>query len=556
MGLRFASLVRVSTDRQSVQGESLHTQTKGNARDVERLEGTIVATYGGAEHATPGWEKAEVDRLLADAAKGLWDAVICQYADRWSRDNAKSEAGLDVFRQHGIRFYVGTMEMDLFNPEHCLILGMNAVIGRFLARKQAKMSLENRIERARRGIPTCGKRPWGRTFNRDLHARTGQGWVIDPAKADMIKDVARRYLDGENLAHLAAEYGTTRGVLFHVLKEKCGSTWSISFRSEALNIDEVVTLAVPALLDAATIRDVHDHMTARRTYLHPTPCPVHEYALSGRVFCGCCGYALNGKVSRSRTTGKPYRYYAHNYLDGAGASCTLRPRPHVEADWLEEEVVSRLFGMFGNPAQIKQAITAAVPDCDGLVKRRFTLAAELDKLTRGRERLLGLIVKGVLTDEQAESQLGDMRDREARLRQELDRLAVQLGSVPSEADIQVYVEKVGSSIFLYDDNGDMDYPGGNCNEMWFDMGPDDRRKLIEAVFSRPLPDGTPSGVYVSVDPAWKGRQRKRWHIAIRGQMEFEAVLNAAKPGERGRKGRNDLSMPFDCQRRWARGTDP
>jgi DNA invertase Pin-like site-specific DNA recombinase len=73
--LRFAALIRVSTEQQERTGESLRTQAKQNDQDVAFLSGKIVARYGGQEHATPGWEKGEVDRLIADAAKGKFDAV-------------------------------------------------------------------------------------------------------------------------------------------------------------------------------------------------------------------------------------------------------------------------------------------------------------------------------------------------------------------------------------------------------------------------------------------------------------------------------------------------
>src|SRR5262245_16018147 len=111
--LRFAVLVRVSTEKQEKQGESLRTQRSQNERDVSRLNGRIAGWYGGQEHATAGWERKEVDRLIADASKGKFDAVIVAYADRWSRDNAKSKEGLEVFRTHGICFYVGSTEYDL-----------------------------------------------------------------------------------------------------------------------------------------------------------------------------------------------------------------------------------------------------------------------------------------------------------------------------------------------------------------------------------------------------------------------------------------------------------
>src|SRR5262245_9034732 len=93
--LRFASLIRVSTEQQEKEGESLSTQSKQNQEDVKALGGRIVANYGGQEHATPGWEKTELFRLIADSAKGLFDAVIVNHEDRWSRDNATSQSGLD-----------------------------------------------------------------------------------------------------------------------------------------------------------------------------------------------------------------------------------------------------------------------------------------------------------------------------------------------------------------------------------------------------------------------------------------------------------------------------
>src|SRR5262245_7303895 len=94
--LRFAALIRVSTEQQAETGESLRVQRTDNERDAGLLGGTIVGWYGGQEHATPGYEKREVDRLIADAGKDKFDAVIVNRTDRWSRDNAKSTQGLDA----------------------------------------------------------------------------------------------------------------------------------------------------------------------------------------------------------------------------------------------------------------------------------------------------------------------------------------------------------------------------------------------------------------------------------------------------------------------------
>ena len=78
--MRFGALVRVSTDGQEKHGESLRTQRSHIERDVELLGGQIVGWYGGSEHATPGWEKKEIDRLIKDAGMGRFSAIIVAHA--------------------------------------------------------------------------------------------------------------------------------------------------------------------------------------------------------------------------------------------------------------------------------------------------------------------------------------------------------------------------------------------------------------------------------------------------------------------------------------------
>jgi DNA invertase Pin-like site-specific DNA recombinase len=83
--LRFAPIIRVSTEKQKKQGESFETQTKQIIQYVEFLGGVIPEEcwkYSGQEHATPGAERKRIDQLLEDSAKGIFDAVIVCDASR------------------------------------------------------------------------------------------------------------------------------------------------------------------------------------------------------------------------------------------------------------------------------------------------------------------------------------------------------------------------------------------------------------------------------------------------------------------------------------------
>jgi site-specific DNA recombinase len=530
--LRFAALIRVSTEQQEKQGESLATQRKQNLRDVERLGGTVAEWYGGQEHATPKWEKREVDRLIADAGKGKFDAVIVAYADRWSRDNVKSKEGLEAFRGDGIRFYIGATEMDLFDPTHCLLLGVSAEIGEFLARQSAKKSYENRIELAKRGLPAV-KLPSGRTFDREKGT-----YGLDPDYATAIADIARRYLAGEKLAGVCKAKGMNHSRVCHVLRHECGPVWVQSFNNPSLNIREEIPTAVPELLDEVTIRAVQDRLTAKRTRLHGDP--KHEYVLNGYIFCAGCGRNLTGQPG---TPGGRGRHYRHGYDN----DCPLRPRPAPGADDIERAVLSDLFELFGNPEAIERAVKAAVPDCEKERKRQERLKADLKKVGLAQERVVNSIAEGVITQEQAAKKMNELNEREATLRAELATLATVLANVPTEAELRGYVERFPSGPNLYGAprfdgsegeaivviNADCeDTIGGNEINTWLHLmgekGGPDRRALVESYFGAPLPDGTPAGVYITpAGGAYRGP--KSYTYTLQGRLAWRVEPRSIGP---------------------------
>jgi DNA invertase Pin-like site-specific DNA recombinase len=534
MALRFGELVRVSTERQEKQGESLRTQRAQNQENVSLLGGTIVERYGGQEHATEGWEKKEMLRLAADAGKGKFDAVIVAHADRWDRGGEEAKRALEAFKKHGVRFFISVTEYVLHNPEHVLFLDLSSAIGKFQANNTKKKSILNRVARARRGVPTGGNLPFGRSYDRDTSR-----WGVDPARQALIADVAARYLAGERLQRLAKEYGVNPGHLGEVLRTQCGDSWQLDFRADDLNIHETVAFTVPRLLPEETIRAVCHRLAAKRTYLHGQA--KHPYLLVGRVFCAACGYSFFGQANRGGAL-----YYRHSKAEGA-TDCPVRPRPWVRADVIEPAVVGSLFDMLGNPAAILRAVRAAVPDCDEALGQRRRLEGEVEKVCRARERVLGLVARDALTDEQAEKQLLELKEREAGLRSELDRLAATLAAVPDAEAVRLFVERLpadpengmGPQITVMDSECNT-YVGGNDVWTFVTMTGDDRRRLVETALSGNLPDGTPAGVYVSQAGECRPHRPKQWTFTVRGRLyggednRFgQLVGQTARPGPGG-----------------------
>jgi DNA invertase Pin-like site-specific DNA recombinase len=470
---------------------------------VGQLGGTVVGWYGGQEHATPGWEKSEVDRLIADAAKGKFDAVIVAYADRWSRDNAKSKEGLEAFRKHGIRFFVGTMPMDLFDPQVRFILGMNAEVGEFIALQQIKKSLESKIQRAREGRPACGRLPFGRTFD------TAKGrWIVDSNKRALVEDAARRYLAGEPLKKLAQEHGMGRGYLYTVLTDRCGPVWEQEFISQALNIHEVIRTPVPPLLPEETILAVCQHAANNRCYHHikgQHRQTRHSYLLGGMVFCEHCGHALTGQVAPT----KHNRYYRHARQDcAAGAGW-------VNADDLEDAVLRDLFDLFGNPVAVQRAVEAATPDIGKVHANREhqgRLRAQLEGIGKSRDRVIAFIARDTISERDAEKQLGELAQKEHALREELGRLIVELENVATPEEIEAAAEQAVATFKRRPCvDAELMFATISTNHDFDAMSWDEARKLVELVFAGRTPDGKRRGVYVG-RPEGRGGTRHKRHV--------------------------------------------
>jgi len=504
--LRFAALCRVSTEKQKKRGESLAVQKSQIQEAVKTLGGTVVSWYGGQEHATEGFEKAEIDRLLTAAQKEScqFNAFICNHADRWSRDNSQSHRGLEILNKSRIRFFIRTSEYDLQNPEHRLFLEMSAVFGSFQARHQKLNSIDSRIAKAKRGCSACGKRPFGRTWDKQ-----DEKWGVDEKKKAMVEDVARRYLAGGKLPMLADEYGVNHANLHKVLTKRCGDTWTQEFRknSEVISVET----KVPRLLSNETIAALRRKAAANRTYNHGQQ--KYFYLLHGFIFCEDCGYAMFGQTNHNG-----HQYYRHAH-ERRMRKC------NTPKTWIPEEVVSDLvmrylFDMFGNPVAIQKAVEKAMPDLQKIKqyqKRVGRIGDELKKVERSRERTLRRMNNEDITESQASKEFKLLKQKESSLCAERDRLNEYLGNRPNESTIR----DVSRRVFKQFSRGvktKLTATKRHIDHAYGEMTNEDKRALLEMIFSGKLPNGRPMGVYIT----WN--EDKQWRFSIRGHLISETGL--------------------------------
>jgi hypothetical protein len=123
--------------------------------------------------------------------------------------------------------------------------------------------------------------------------------------------------------------------------------------------------------------------------------------------------------------------------------------------------------------------------------------------------------RGVITEEQADKQLREISDREVLLQHELDVRNRELANTPTATEVKEAADRVATA-----------FKKVNLAKMWAtsfrlnnDLGGmswEDRRALMQMVFSGKTPDGRRMGVYMA--PAQGSRTKRQWSFRILGRL--------------------------------------
>jgi uncharacterized small protein (DUF1192 family) len=154
---------------------------------------------------------------------------------------------------------------------------------------------------------------------------------------------------------------------------------------------------------------------------------------------------------------------------------------------------------------MEQAISRAIPDHARLGLLREEKNALDDKLlavNREKQNLVRAIAKGTLSDDEAGGTMREVREREALLKAEIDRISAQLDNLPSREQVRrraKMVQKVIESVY-------------SGESRLAEMSYEQKRELVKRAFAGKDAEGRRLGVYVrkTDDPA------RPWAYTIRG----------------------------------------
>jgi len=330
-----AIYARISRD---MTGEALGVERQlKDARKLATDRGwTVAEEYVDNDiSAYSGKQRPAYERMLADIEAGARDAVVVYNLDRLTRRPIELEQFTAICERAGVQqFATVTADIDLGTGDGMLMARMLAA---FAAMESDKKS--QRLKRKARELAEAGKiggggiRPFG--YEKD------QITVIE-AEAEIVRQVAARYLAGESLVSLTTwiQQQGVQSVVGKPFRSGVLRTMLANPRYAGLRAHngEIVATAVwPAIISPERHHQLvaefdRRKMSGRRT--------ARRYLLSGMLRCGRCGTKLYSSARREGDRNRR-RYVCMSGPDHGGCGKLTVVAEPVE-EWLSEAVLLRL----------------------------------------------------------------------------------------------------------------------------------------------------------------------------------------------------------------------
>jgi site-specific DNA recombinase len=331
--------------------------------DSQRHEGWLALDdcYDDGGYSGGTLERPALQRLIRDIEAGRVDTVVCYKIDRLSRSLTDFARLVEVFEHNSVTFVSVTQSFCTTTSMGRLTLNILLSFAQF-ERELAGERIRDKFAASRaKGMWMGGRPPLGY----DVKARK---LVVNPAEADLVRLIFRRFLDlgsalllirelnagGHRTKSWTTQAGTFRegrpfdkGTLYKILRNR-------TYLGEAVHKGTSYPGEHEPIVDRATWERVHEvlALNARRranVARARTPAP-----LRGLMRCTHCGSAMTPTHTRRR--GRLYRYYICLGASRRGHdTCPVRS---IAASEVEGLLVGQVRRLLASPEVVARTIAA------------------------------------------------------------------------------------------------------------------------------------------------------------------------------------------------------
>jgi len=406
---------RNSTDEQAEKG-TIEAQVDYANKYFDLNETTGFEMY--LDEGTSGTialEKREnASRMLNDVKIGKIGAVYVYRLDRLARSVKHVLDTYEFLEAYNVRLISMTEAFDTGTPTGKFFMTLLASIAALERDTILERTQMGKDRNAKAGKWVSGAPPFGYRIGDD-----GKLVIYEP-EAETVKLVFKLYSEEMTMFELA-KYLNAKGVETPATSKgtKNASTgkWhaghiSIILKTEAYTgvynylqrskrNRETIEVDVPALVDIQTFNAIQKKILANADNARGKRGRL--YLLRGVIFCGHCGRSM---IGNSGGTNRAYYRCTGTTDQGQGKRCTAK---QIKATLIEDAVWSDILEIVKKPEQIKKYVDRSVAkgkeSVAPVVNELSEVEEALIKKQKAKEKILSLINRGIISDEDAEKEL-------------------------------------------------------------------------------------------------------------------------------------------------------
>lgn len=429
-----AAYARYSTNNQ--QETSIAAQLDGIQAYCQR-EGIALSGMPYIDEARSGTntDRPGFQRLLADAQKGKFQAVVVYDISRGSRDVADWFLFRRQMSELGIRVFSATNTLgDIDDPNAFLTELISVGLGQHMVLQSRQKSIAGQRIRAERGLHCGGVAPLGYDI---VDGR----YVINEREAEAVRYIFERYAAGDSYSSIVAAVAKmgVRGkngkriennTLHYILRNERYTGKYIWFdRTERHmhkhvgkdNENKIIHAdIIPPLVSKEVWNMVKNRMDANKRLGSGQRKDGRVYLLSGLIRCGECGSTLAGVTTVSKGIAYPRYICIGKRIE---KKCKAK---NVKADALEKFILDTIRDRFLCDDQL-YAVAALF--LDKLAKEDTASAESVKKELRELRVKLNNLTDLIIANGVTPDLVAMRKDMAARV-QDLEALAAECDDVP------------------------------------------------------------------------------------------------------------------------------
>jgi site-specific DNA recombinase len=438
--IKVAIYSRVSTQEQATEGTSLDFQQSQMELFCQIQGFQITQIYSDPGYTGKDDQRPGLKRMRSDAAFGLFNRVLVYKLDRLSRKLRLLLELQDEFKEHEVYLCSAKENIDTSTAIGKTVFQVLGLVAEWERDAIIERTKSGRLQRYKEGKWSAGYPVFGYKYN-----RVSKKLDIDKPKAMIVERIFKQYVSGNSFASIANQLNSdgikprdedatgwrSSAISNIIVNPVYKGSLIVNRHKHIANIatadpTQTITIKVPPIVEeslwetAQNQRKKNRHFREKRT---------NEWLLQGVIICGICGHAFRAEFNHSQRRMYSCRgRLSYTHLDGS-PRCIA---PRQDADWLENEVWSRIKAIINDPNKLQSLIQDTISTLKSreaeLNTRIKPINSRLAQLSEQKTRLADEWVIMNMTPEKYDHLKQSILQEEARLqsiRSEVDPAQIE-----------------------------------------------------------------------------------------------------------------------------------